>query len=329
MQQGLKKAIRSIPAEMYVLVLLFIGAMILYDSFFTFTNISNILRQSSVLGLVSIGMTVVIIAGSIDLSIGMMLGFSGAIAIKMADNLLMAMVVTLLASVVIGLVNGLLISRLKLPPMITTISMNFLLRGVIFILNGPSAVSVSGKAASFKILGQGYLFGIPVPILIYILVTLLIGIVMKRTIFGRHLYAVGGNADSAAMMGVKNDQVLLSAHVLCSVLVGFAGIILTSRLGAFTPLQGENFETRAITAAVISGTLLSGGVGKVWGTFTGALILGLISNIFNLQGNILNGWQFIINGALMLFVVIIQSAELRRLLEIAARKVKGTDTSRN
>jgi len=321
-RQVLKNWLSKIPAVVYVFAVLFIIAMLLYENFFTRTNISNILRQSSVLGMASIGMSIVIICGSIDLSVGMMLGFAGAIAIKFQNNFLMAVLITLSLCALVGLANGVIIAKLKLPPMITTISMMFLIRGLIFIINGPSAVRISSNATAFQIIGRGFIAGIPNPTIIFFIVTAVCAFVLKNTTLGRHIYAVGGNADSAAMMGIRNDRTLILAHVICSIIAGIAGMIMTSRLGAITPLQGDAYETRAITAAVLGGTLLSGGVGSVWGTFAGTLVLGIISNTFNFQGNIMAGWQYVLNGLLLIIVVILQSQELRRMIVSLIKKLR-------
>jgi len=169
-------------------------------------------------------------------------------------------------------------------------------------------------------IGRGYVGGIPIPTIILFVVTAVCSFVLKNTTFGRHIYAVGGNADSASMMGIRNDRTLILAHVICSIIAGMAGILMTSRLGAITPLQGDTYETRAITAAVLGGTLLSGGAGSVWGTFVGALVLGIISNTFNFQGNIMAGWQYVLNGLLLIVVVILQSQELRKMIVSLIKK---------
>ena len=318
----LNSRLGRIPAVVYVLAVLFALAMTMYDNFFTFTNISNILRQSSVLGMAAIGMSIVIICGSIDLSIGMMLGFAGAIAVKLQDNFPLMIVVTLSVCALVGLANGTIIAKLKLPAMVTTISMMFLIRGLIFIINGQSAVKVNSSAVALQMIGRGYFAGIPIPIIIFLIVTAVCSFMLKNTRLGWHIYATGGNADSASMMGIRTDRTVILAHILCSVIAGMAGILMTSRLGAITPLQGDQYETRAITAAVLGGTLLSGGVGSVWGTFVGALVLGIISNSFNFQGNIMAGWQFVLNGLLLIVVVILQSPALRAMAASLIQKLR-------
>lgn len=307
--------IPRVPIAVYILIGCFVVAAIRYDSFLTFLNITNVLRQCSMLALAGIGMTLCIVSGTIDLSLGMMLGLAGVIAIKCGENLMLTLLLTVGIFAVLGLLKGLIITKLNLAPMITTLSFMFMTRGLILIINGRSAVQLPKSATALSYIGRGYIGSVPFPVILLIVFAVLFMVVMRHTALGRHMYAAGGSADSARMMGIRVARTQVMAQVLCSVLVGIAGLMMTARLGALTPLQGEGFESKAITAAVLGGASLSGGVGGVIGTVIGALLLSIISNMFNLQGNIPSAWQNIISGILLIVIVVAQSGPLKKMME--------------
>ena len=312
--------LRRIPAATYVLVALFAYAALRYEAFLTSMNLINMLRQSSVLAIASIGMTLVIASGTIDLSLGMALSLAGVICVHTCHSLPLTLAAILAVSALLGLLKGLIITKVNLAPMITTLAFMFLLRGIVFIVNGSSSTALSGSSAAFTFVGKGYLGGIPFPVVVLLALAALLSLIMRHTALGRHFLASGGSEESAKMMGIRVDRSRIAAQVLCSVLVGLAGVIMTSRLGAITPLQGEEYETKAITACVLGGASLSGGSGSIAGTVMGAVILSLISNIFNLQGNVPTAWQKILSGGILILIVIVQSDALRRRVK---RRMQG------
>ena len=307
MKSSFKQLFRRIPAAVYIFVALVVFAALRYDAFLNERNILNVLRQSSVLAIASIGMTLVISSGTIDLSLGMMLIMSGVICVYTCRSLALTLVVITAVSIILGLMKGLIITKVHLAPMITTLAFMFLLRGMVFILNGASSTTLSNSSDSFNFVGKGSVGTIPFPVIVLLVITLLFSVIMRHTTLGRHFYASGGSEESAKMMGIRVDRSRIIAQVLCTVCVGYAGVIMTSRLGAIAPLQGEEYESKAITACVLGGASLAGGSGSIIGTVIGAVILSLISNIFNLQGDIPTAWQKILSGGILIVIVIVQS----------------------
>ena len=289
-------------------LILFIAASIRYEQFLTVINVSNILRQVSMAGLVAVGMTFVILTGGIDLSVGAIVAVSGVLAANLSNHsMLLTILVPLAVAACLGLINGFVIAKMRIVPFIATLAMMMGARGIAYISTGEVSVRVGKLSAGFTQIARGFVLGIPIPALIFVIIVLIAAFILKFTSFGRHVYAVGGNEEASKMMGLNVDRVKMMVYALSGFLSGMAGVILTSRLGAGQPVAGEGWEMTAIASVVIGGTLLSGGIGKVGGTFIGVLIMGIITNIFNMQGNINTWWQNVLTGAILLVVVVIQS----------------------
>ncbi len=288
------------------LVILIIASL-LYDNFFTFLNLSNVLRQASILGIISIGMTLLIISRGIDLSVGSVLALSGILAASLSEQgIIIAILVPLLVSGIIGLINGLIVTKIGMDPFVATLSTMMGIRGITYLVSDETAVGISSDSKLY-ILGKGTVLGIPVPIIIFLCLIIIVAFVAKNFSFGRHVYAVGGNEEAANMMGIPVNKVKIKLYILSSLLAGIAGIILSSRLGAGNPGVGEEYHLLAIAMVILGGTLLTGGVGKLSGTFFGVLIITFITNIFNLHGQISPWWQNVLMGLIVLFVIIGQS----------------------
>lgn len=289
-------------------VLLFLIPSITYGSkFFSVTNVMNVLRQGSMIGFISIGMTCVILTAGIDLSVGSTVAFTAVLAATLTQKSVpLAIVVPVLAGLAIGATNGFVITKLKIVPFIATLAVQMAVRGITYIITNTKSVPNAKEATAFSIVGRGYLFGIPIPVILLVLLMAVMIFVCKKTAFGRSLYAIGGNEDAARMMGIKVDRNKAAAYVLTGALSGLAGVVLCSRLGAGQPLSGSGWEMDAVAAVAIGGTLLTGGVGSIEKTISGVLITSLISNIINLQGNINTYVQKIIMGLIVLVVIIIQ-----------------------
>ncbi|MGE0240017.1 MAG: ABC transporter permease, partial [Parvibaculaceae bacterium] len=246
-------------------------------------NLANILRQSSVLGIIAIGQTFVIAAGLIDLSVGMIAGLVVVLAclILGGDPSLTLIVVPLmlLLGAAIGLINGVLVNRLKLHPLILTFGMLSILQGVIFTITDRSV----GQASPFlQSLANGDVAGIPLSALLLVVLAGLAQLVFAHTRFGYHLVAAGGNAESARRAGVDIGAVRLAAFVISGAFAGLAGLLLAGRLGTGYPLAGTGLELDSIVAVVLGGTALAGGRGSVLRSIGGVLALAIISNILNL-----------------------------------------------
>ena len=296
------------------LFILVIAATMFYGStFFSVSNIFNVLRQSSMIGLISVGMTCVILTAGIDLSVGATVALAGVTAAMLTRvNVTMAMLLPILVGIAVGVVNGFIIAKLKIVPFIATLAVQMAIRGIAYIATDVKSVSIADESESFLVLGRGYVLGIPIPVIFFAVAAATMIFVCGKTSFGRSLYAIGGNEDAARMMGIKVDRNKSLVYVLTGGLSGLAGVILCSRLGAGQPVGGSGWEMDAVSAVAIGGTLLSGGVGSVGKTISGVLIMGLIGNILNLQGDVNTYVQKIINGAIVLIVIIIQRRTLAK-----------------
>jgi ribose/xylose/arabinose/galactoside ABC-type transport system permease subunit len=283
-----------------------------YVAFGTPENLLNVLRQNSMLGLVALGMTLVILTGGIDLSVGALLAIAGIVAAQLsASGAFPAVLGGVATAALLGMVNGLLITKARIQPFIVTLAMMIAARGAALAATGDQSVRVDRAAEGITWLGRGQALGMPVPILIFALAYLLGWVALRYTGFGRYLYAVGDSQDAARLLGLKVDRVLVATYALSGALAGLAGVILAARLGAGQPVAGIGWELDAIAAVVVGGTLLTGGQGGVGSTLIGVLLLGVIFNLFNLEGTISPYWQYVLRGTILLGVVLVQ-ARLQR-----------------
>lgn len=272
------------------------------DAFFTIDNAMTISLQVTSIGFLGIGATCVIITGGIDLSVGSVLALSGVVAALAVKDyncpIWLAMLAGILTGTFCGLLNGLAVTRLKLPPFIATLGMMLIARG--FALQITGARAVSGLGDAFGVLGNGSLFriesigddgfpnvtfpGIPYPVILMVLIALAVAYMLNRSVLGRHIYAVGSNADAARLSGVNVDRVTVFTYILSGALAGLTGCVLMSRLVTGQPNEGVMYELDAIASAVIGGTSLIGGVGTISGTAIGAFVIGILRNGLNMNG---------------------------------------------
>lgn len=292
------------------LIILIVIATFSFPQFFTYGNLTNILRQSSMIGLISLGMTFVLLTGGIDLSVGALAALASVMAAMLSPhgNVGQMILVPIAACGILGLINGVIIAKLKIAPFITTLGMMMAARGISLVLTDGVSVSINADMVdTFSIVAHSYLIKIPTPVWLF-LVALIVGIYFtNKTRPGRHVYAVGGNEEAARMMGLRPERVKIAVYTLNGLLAGLAGIILASRLSAGQPVSCDGWEMDAIAAAAIGGTQLSGGRGGLRGTVVGIMIIGIISNMINLQGTLNSWWQSIITGLMLLLVVMMQS----------------------
>jgi ribose transport system permease protein len=289
------------------------------DAFFTVGNGMSVALQVTSIGYLGIAATFVIITGGIDLSSGSVLALAGVVAALLAQQgvpVAVAMAAGIGVGGICGLVNGVAITRLKLPPFIATLGMMLIARGLALQVTGARAVS--GLGESFGELGNGSLLrievetggpfpdvvfpGVPYPVVVMIVLAIVGAVVLRRTVFGRHVYAVGSNAEAARLSGVNTGRVTLVAYVISGLMSGLAGCVLMSRLVTGQPNEGIMYELDAIASAVIGGTSLSGGVGSISGTMIGALVIGILRNGLNMNG-ISSFVQQIIIGVVILLTV--------------------------
>ncbi|MCD8352271.1 MAG: ABC transporter permease [Planctomycetaceae bacterium] len=275
--------------------------------FFQSGNVLNILNQVSTNAIIAFGMTLAIVITGIDLSVGSVVGLSGVILCTMMIDygigLLPSLLVVLALGLGIGLLNGYIIAFFRIPAFVATLASMIIIRGAALLLvNG---VPIFNDDPAFLYLGNGILFGfLPMPVAIMILVAIPFVYMTKKTIWGRRVYALGGNEEAATLAGVNVFRVKLMVFGLCSLGAAISGIVHASRLGSGQPIAGEGYELDAITACVIGGTNMNGGYGTIAGTLMGAVLIGLINNGMNLL-DISPYWQLILKGCIILVAVII------------------------
>jgi ribose transport system permease protein len=295
------------------LVIACIAGAMRYYAFATPENLLNVLRQNSMMGLVALGMTFVILTAGIDLSVGALLAVAGVVAAMLSSHgSLLAITGGLVAATLLGLVNGLLIAKARIQPFIVTLAMMIAARGAALAATSEQSVSVSRAAPGLEWLGRGELGPLPVPVLLFLLAYAAAWGVLRYTRFGRYLYALGDSEEAARLMGLPADRLVIATYALSGALSGLAGVVLAARLGAGQPVAGSGWELDAIAAVVVGGTLLTGGQGGAGSTLIGVLLLGVIFNLFNLEGTISPWWQWVLRGVFLLGVVVIQGRLQRR-----------------
>jgi len=310
----------SILQPLMALLLMIIAMTFLSDNFATSENLFNVTRQISVNLCISVGMTLVILTGGIDLSVGSILAFSGAIAGGLLKNgiqlegldlyvgftVLGAILAALLAGGLLGWFNGWMITRFKVPPFVATLAMLTMARG--FTMLYTNGFPITGLGDSFTYLGTGWFLGIPMPVWISILVIVVFSVLVKKTKLGRYIYAIGGNERAALLSGIKVKKIKMIVYLLAGVLSGVGGLLVTARLDSAQPNAGAGYELDSIAAVVIGGTSLSGGKGSVMGTVIGALIIGVLNNGLVLL-NVSPFWQQVVKGLVILLAVVIDRVQ--------------------
>ncbi|MDA3938838.1 MAG: ribose ABC transporter permease [Spirochaetia bacterium] len=255
----------------------------LSDRFLTLPNILNILRQSSINGIIAVGMTMVILTAGIDLSVGSILGLTAVITADLLHSgipVFLAILLGLLLGFCIGFVNGLLITKFKIPPFIATLGMMTLARGLAFTYT--QGKPITGLNESFRVIGTGMIGSIPLPVIIAALVFFLGYLFLKRSRHGENIYALGNNETAAEFSGIPVKRYISLVYALSGFLSALAGMILIGRLDSAQPIIGQGYEFDAIAAVVVGGTSFTGGHGSVWGTLIGVLIIAVINNGLNL-----------------------------------------------
>ncbi|MFV0314747.1 MAG: ABC transporter permease subunit [Anaerotignum sp.] len=290
-----------------VLAVLTIFMALVAPNFTRVDNLLNILRAVSINAILAAGMTFVILTGGIDLSVGSIVAVSGVVAVLSAISGVPAPLAVLIGvgtGALCGLVNGVLTAYLSLAPFIVTLGTMTFLRGLAYTLTeGRPIVSSS---LNFKALGSGYLLGIPIPVYIMIAVYAVAWYLLERTSYGRHVYAVGGNAKAARLAGVKVKRIITSVYIIGGICAGFAGVIFAARVISAQPTAGTGYELDAIAAVVLGGTALAGGRGRILGTLIGSIILGVLTTGLILL-NVPFFTQLLIKGIVIIFAVSIDS----------------------
>ena len=297
---------------LYILVVLLVIASLTSDAFLSRTNITNLLLQMSIIGVVVMAQLIVVLTGGIDISVGSALGLAAVLCagIFNGDSVVLALFVALVVGGLVGAVNGWLVSFRGLEPFIVTLGMLALARGLVYAY-GEGIPIQPGAARAFADIGQATLLGVPVLALIWIGVVLLVTFLLYRTVWGRRVYAIGSNVEAARSSGIPVRSTLWSVYILAGLLVGLGGFMFICRFASGTALAGNLLELEAIAAVVIGGARLSGGYGKVFGAVVGTVIFQVIANLLSLL-NVSTFLQDAFRGALILVAVALATVQFSR-----------------
>jgi ribose transport system permease protein len=298
----------ALLAEIVILTILtsrFSGDYFFESTFLNWSNLSQVIRALSFIAIMTVGISVVIIAGGIDLSVGSILGLSGvvtAVMLNQGATMVYAILAGMFIGIACGFVNGLLITQIHLPPFIVTLGMMSIARGLAFAITGGE--TLRGLPHEFLGLGQGELLHIPIPIIIMAIFALIVGSLLKFTAWGRYVYAIGGNEEAAIYSGVNVSKMKIIIYSLCGFAAGIAGVLFTSRFGVGQSTAGSGYELDVIAAAVIGGVSLSGGRGTILGAIFGSVLMGILRNGLVLL-NVSAYWQQVAIGLVILIAVVL------------------------
>jgi ribose transport system permease protein len=290
-----------------VIILIIIIASSLNPKFLTLKNLLNIMQQISILGILTMSMSLLMISGGLDISIGNMTGLIAIVFARMllsGKNIFSCIIVSLALGLLFGFINGLIIAKSKVTPLIITLGMNYVFLGIALVVGGGRPQSITGQ---FEFLGQSKIGGVvPFAIIIFLLIFALAFLLRKYTKYGRRLNAIGGNTLAAYLSGINVDLHIISIYALSGLIVGFTALILVSRLGMVQADVGSNYALQALAAAIIGGITFEGGRGSLVGAFFGVLLLGILNNALNIIG-VSSFTQTIVLGAIIVVATVVSN----------------------
>lgn len=309
-----------------VLIALIVFFSITTKSFLQVSNLFNIARQIAMLGIVSVGFTFVLISGGIDLSVGYQISLVNIVCallmVNVGMNPFLAVILGILTATCVGFVNGIIIMKSSVAPMIVTLAVQIILDGLSYILS--KGLPIFGFPKSFAILGQGNIGVVPVSLII-MLVCVAVGIfILKKTYFGRYFYAIGSNTEAAKLSGVNTKKIQVLVYTLCGFFTGIAGVIMLSRVNSGQSGTGAGFEMNVLTAVVLGGVSINGGKGNMLSAFIGVLIVGILDNGLALM-NIDEYVQLVVRGSVLLAAVIFDTAQYKKGEQV--KKMKSINTN--
>ena len=310
----------QVSSLMFVLIVLFVFFSASTDVFLTGPNLINVVRQVSYTGIAAVGATMVLLIGGLDLSVGSLLAFVGVVSAKVIIEAGLPPGIGLLAGLaagaLAGALNGVIITKFRIPALITTLGTLTIIRGIGFTLTGGLPVfgfpkqKFLGFNEGVQAIGKGYVLGVPVPVIIMVLVFVLGWVFLYRTYFGRYIYAIGGNAETARLSGIKVERIQLMVYTVAGLLTGIAGLIVMGRVNSGQPSLGSGFELDVITAVVLGGVSIAGGAGSLLGAIVGVLIMGVLSNGMIIL-NISEYDQMVVRGLVLLIAVGVDRLRIR------------------
>lgn len=308
-----KKIISKFGSLLALLILVLVLSFAT-DKFFTVNNLMNIARQSSINALLAVGMLLPILTAGIDLSVGSILALSimimGIVSVNMTLHPLLGILACLVIGAGFGLLNGVLLTKLRLPhPFISTLGTMNIARGIALIITG--AAPIAGFPFLIQYVGSEFIGPIPISFLLVIVVYIIFHVFLTRTQTGRYIYAIGGNKEAARLSGINVDRVLIIVYTLSGLMAGLAGLVMVGRVNSAFPLAGMSYELDAIAAVIIGGASFFGGVGTVWGTLIGALIIAVLRNGLNLL-NVSSDFQMAVVGFVIIAAVYVDVLRQRK-----------------
>ncbi|MDB5784356.1 ABC transporter permease [Caballeronia mineralivorans] len=311
---------KNLPILLALAALLVLGVL-RYDHFASAYNINSFWRYNSMFALISVGMAFVIITGGIDLSVGAVAALASVVAaLASPQGGMVAVLAGAGAGLAVGMLNGLVITHMRILPFIVTLATSLGAHGMALLLGHNDAVSIA-PSSSFGNFGQGDLWGLPIPGIVAAVAAILGWLALRSTRFGRHALAIGGSEEASRLMGLNVDRTLVAVYALSGLLAGLAGAILAAQFGAGQPNEGVGWELFAISAVVLGGTLLTGGQGSIAMTIAGVALLGLVFNLLNFENGLgfisLSAyWQSVIRGVFLLLVIVLQARVLKKRVTV-------------
>ena len=299
-------------AIVFVVLAVFIALSILSPVFLSFENIRNVLAQNAPLGIIACGVTLVIIAGDFDLSVGAIFSLAGVVGAWTAVNVdpLLGLFVGVLAGAVVGLLNGVIVVKLSVNSFLATLATALMIGGLALTITGGFLIDIT-ESVTFGYLGNESLFGLPFGIYFFVITAALLGFVLRSTNFGRYVFAVGGNREAARLSGIRVGKIRIWAFVICGLTASLAGVLDVSKTGAGQPTVNATLPLEAIAAVVLGGTSIAGGEGAMWRTVLGVLLLALIVNGFNIL-NVQPELRQLFTGAIIIAAVALNARALVR-----------------
>lgn len=295
------------------LLLLSVFFSLTSDYFFKLDNFTTIAIQTAITAITAYGMTYVIISKAVDLSIGSTLAFSTVIVAMMLNAgvpLGIAIIITMMAGSFIGIMNGIFVSKMKLPPFVATLGSQMAIRGMVLVITDARPIYITGSK-SFQLIFQGKLLGIPLPIVYLVVFGIISSFILRKMVIGRQIFAVGSNEEAARLSGIRTDNIRIFAYLFSGLMASIAGIIMTARINSGQPTIGVAYEANAIAAAVIGGASMAGGHGSISGTILGAFIMSVLMSGLNLL-NVSQNWQLFATGLVMIFAVYLDKVRRER-----------------
>ncbi|MGI6215621.1 MAG: ABC transporter permease [Christensenellales bacterium] len=295
------------------LILLCIISYVLQPVFLSERNIMNTLRQVSLTAICGFGLTLIILVGEIDLSVGSQQAVAGIISIvtlNKTGSVALAIIAALIGGVIVGGINGLIVTKLKMNSMIVTLGTMAIWRGASMVYT--NAISIQSMYLEFQELATGYIGSVPNAVIMAVIIFVVVYFVLNHTTFGRYIYAIGGNKEAALFAGLPVDKIKLVVYIIGSVLTMFSGVLLASRMASAQPTAGEGFEMTVIASVILGGVSLSGGIGSISGALIGMLILGVLQNALTLM-SVNSFWQDITRGIVIILAVAVDGMRKKRI----------------